>query len=89
MDVLNGILNGVCIFIIAIGGYVIIRLTMEQIVESLMTLVIQYLFQIHGTNFTFDSDAIDNISRALAVIIYLIVFLSAFWPSVLLTYPKW
>ena len=88
MDVLNGILNGVCIFIIAIGGYVIIRLTMEQIVESLMTLVIQYLFQIHGTNFTFDSDAIDNISRALAVIIYLIVFLSAFWPFVLFTYPE-
>lgn len=88
MDVLNGILNGVCIFIIAIGGYVIIRLTMEQIVESLMTLVIQYLFQIHGTHFTFDSDAIDNISRALAVIIYLIVFLSAFWPFVLFTYPE-
>lgn len=88
MDVLNGILNGVCIFIIAIGGYVIIRLTMEQIVESLMTLVIQYLFQIHGTNFTFDSDAIDNISRALAVIIYLIVFLNAFWPFVLFTYPE-
>ena len=89
MDVLNGILNGVCIFIIAIGGYVIIRLTMEQIVESLMTLVIQYLFQRHGNHFTFDSKAIDDISRALAVIIYLIVFLNAFWPSVLLTYPKW
>lgn len=89
MDVLNGILNGVCIFIIAIGGYVIIRLTMEQIVESLMTLMIQYLFQRHGNHFTFDSKAIDDISRALAVIIYLIVFLNAFWPSVLLTYPKW
>lgn len=88
MDVLNGILNGVCIFIIAIGGYVIIRLTMEQIVESLMTLVIQYLFQRHGNHFTFDSKAIDDISRALAVIIYLIVFLNAFWPSVLLTYPE-
>lgn len=88
MDVLNGILNCVCIFIIAIDGYVIIRLTMEQIVESLMTLVIQYLFQKHGEHFTFDSDAIDNISRALAVIIYLIVFLNAFWPSVLLTYPE-
>ena len=88
MDVLNGILNGVCIFIIAIGGYVIIRLTMEQIVESLMTLVIQYLFQIHGNHFTFDSKAIDDISRALAVIIYLIVFLNAFWPFVLFTYPE-
>ena len=88
MDVLNGILNGVCIFIIAIGGYVIIRLTMEQIVESLMTLVIQYLFQRHGNHFTFDSKAIDDISRALAVIIYLIVFLNAFWPFVLFTYPE-
>lgn len=53
-----------------------------------MTLVIQYLFQIHGKHFTFDSDAIDNISRALAVIIYLIVFLKAFWPFVLFTYPE-
>lgn len=88
MSVLDGILNGVGIFIIAIGGYVIIRLAMERIVESIMTLVIQYLFQIHGKHFTFDSDAIDNISRALAVIIYLIVFLNAFWPSVLLTYPE-
>lgn len=89
MTVLDGIINGVCIFIIAITGYAIIRLTMGQIVESLMTLVIQYLFQRHGNHFTFDSNAIDNISRALAVIIYLIVFLNAFWPSVLLTYPEW
>lgn len=89
MTVLNGILNGVCIFIIAVAGYAIIRLTLEQIVESFMTLVIQYLFQKHGTHFTFDSKAIDDIARALAVIIYLIVFLNAFWPSVLLTYPEW
>lgn len=89
MTVFDAIFNGVCIFIIAIAGYGIIRLTMERIVESIMTLVIQYLFQRHGTHFTFDSKAIDDISRALAVIIYLIVFLNAFWPSVLLTYPKW
>ena len=89
MNVLDIIVNGVCIFIIATVGYAIIRLAMEQIVESLMTLVIQYLFQRHGNHFTFDSEAIDNISRALAVIIYLIVFLNAFWPSVLLTYPEW
>ena len=89
MTVLDIIFNGVCIFIIATVGYAIIRLAMGQIVESLMTLVIQYLFQRHGNHFTFDSNAIDNISRALAVIIYLIVFLNAFWPSVLLTYPKW
>ena len=88
MTVLDGIINGIGIFIIAIVGYAIIRLTLEQIVESFMTLVIQYLFQIHGKHFTFDSDAIDNISRALAVIIYLIVFLNAFWPSILLTYPE-
>lgn len=89
MTVLDGIINGVCIFIIAIVGYAIIRLTMEQIVESLMTLVFQYLFQIHGKNFTFDQESIDNIAKALAVIIYMIVFLNAFWPSVLLTYPEW
>lgn len=88
MTVLDGIINGIGIFIIAIVGYAIIRLTLEQIVDSFMTLVIQYLFQIHGTHFTFDSDAIDNISRALAVIIYLIVFLKAFWPFVLFTYPE-
>lgn len=88
MTVLDGIFNGVCIFIIAIAGYGIIRLTMGQIVESIMTLVIQYLFQRHGNHFTFDSEAIDNISRALAVIIYMIVFLNAFWPSVLLTCPE-
>lgn len=88
MAVLDVIFNGVCIFIIAIAGYGIIRFTMEQIVESVMTLVIQYLFQRHGNHFTFDSKAIDDISRALAVIIYLIVFLNAFWPSVLLTYPE-
>lgn len=88
MTVLDGIINGIGIFIIAIVGYAIIRLTMEQIVESIMTLVIQYLFQRHGNHFTFDSNAVDNISRALAVIIYLIVFLSAFWPFVLFTYPE-
>ena len=88
MTVLDIIFNGVCIFIIAISGYAIIRLAMKQIVESIMTLVIQYLFQRHGNHFTFDSNAIDNISRALAVIIYLIVFLNAFWPSVLLTCPE-
>lgn len=88
MTVLDGIINGIGIFIIAIVGYAIIRLTMEQIVESIMTLVIQYLFQRHGNRFTFDSNAVDNISRALAVIIYLIVFLSAFWPFVLFTYPE-
>lgn len=89
MSVLDIIVNGVCIFIIAISGYAIIRLAFGQIVESLMTLVKQYLFQIHGTNFTFDQESIDNIARALAVIIYLIVFLNAFWPCVLLTYPEW
>lgn len=89
MNVLDGIINGVGIFIIAIVGYAIIRLTMERIVESIVTLVIQYLFQRHGTHFTFDAKAINNIARALAVIIYLIVFLNAFWPSVLLTYPEW
>lgn len=88
MTVLDGIINGIGIFIIAIVGYAIIRLTTEQIVESIMTLVIQYLFQRHGNHFTFDSNAVDNISRALAVIIYLIVFLSAFWPFVLFTYPE-
>lgn len=88
MTVLDGIINGIGIFIIAIVGYAIIRLTMEQIVESIMTLVIQYLFQRHGNHFTFDSNAVDNISQALAVIIYLIVFLSAFWPFVLFTYPE-
>lgn len=88
MTALDVIFNGVAIFIIAIAGYGIIRFAMEQIVESVMTLVIQYLFQRHGNHFTFDSEAIDNIARALAVIIYLIVFLNAFWPSVLLTYPE-
>ena len=88
MTVLDGIINGVCIFILAIAGYGVIRLMLEQIVESVMTLVIQYLFQRHGNHFTFDSKAIDDISQALAVIIYMIVFLNAFWPSVLLTCPE-
>ena len=89
MTVPDLIFNGVAIFIISISGYAIIRLAFGQIVESLTTLVIQYLFQIHGEHFTFDQKAIDNIAKALAVIIYLIVFLNAFWPSVLLTYPEW
>lgn len=84
MIVFDDIFNGVCISIIAIVGYGIIRFTLEQIVESFMTLVIQYLFQIHGEHFTFDQKAIDNIARALAVIIYMFVFLNAFWPFVLL-----
>lgn len=88
MAVLDGIINGICIFILAIAGYGVIRLMLEQIVESVMTLVIQYLFQRHGNHFTFDSKAIDDISQALAVIIYMIVFLNAFWPSVLLTCPE-
>lgn len=85
MVVLDFIFNGVGTFIIAIVGYGIIRFTVEQIVESFMTLVIQYLFQIHGERFTFDQKSIDDIARALAVIIYMIVFLNAFWPFVLLT----
>lgn len=84
MSVLNDIFTGVSTFIIAIGGYAIIRLALERIVDSFMTLVKQYLFQIHGENFTFDQKAIDDIAQALAVIIYMIVFLSAFWLYVLL-----
>lgn len=85
MVVLDFIFNGVGIFIIATVGYGIIRFTLEQIVESFMTLVIQYLYQIHVEHVTFDQKAIDDIARALAVIIYLVVFLNAFWPFVLLT----
>ena len=83
MVVLNSILNAVNTFIVLIIGYGVIRFTLEQIVESFMTLVIQYLFQIHGKHFTFDQNAIDDIAWALAVIIYMIVFLNAFWPYVL------
>lgn len=89
MTVLDGIINGICIFILAIAGYGVIRLMLEQIVESVMTLVIQYLFQRHGNHFTFDSKAIDDISQALAVIIYMIVFLNAFWSFVLFAYPEY
>ena len=85
MVVLDFIFNGIGTFIIAIVGYGIIRFTLEQIVESFVTLVIQYLFQIYGEHFTFDQKAIDDIARAIAVIIYMIVFLNAFWPFVLLT----
>lgn len=77
------VFNAAGVVIILIIGFVIIRLALERILDSLMVLVKQYLFQVHGDHFTFDQEAIDNIAQALAVIIYMIVFLSAFWSYVL------
>lgn len=87
INTLNDWFTTILVIVIVICGFFITRLLMERILDAIVSLVKQYLFQAHGIQFTFLQDDVDMIAKALTTMLYIFLivvivlhtFITTYW----------
>lgn len=86
INTLNDWYTTILVIVIVIIGFFITRLLMEQVLDAIVSLVKQYLFQARGIQFTFLQDDVDMIAKALATILYIFLVVAIVLHTFITTY---
>jgi len=76
INTLNDWFTTILVIVIVICGFFITRLLMERILDAIVSLVKQYLFQARGIQFTFLQDDVDMIAKELTTMIYIFLIVA-------------
>lgn len=86
INTLNDWFTTILVIVIVICGFFITRLLMEQILDAIVSLVKQYLFQARGIQFTFLQDDVDMIAKELTTMIYIFLIVAIVLHTFITTY---
>lgn len=86
INTLDDLITTVFVIIIVITGFFIVQLSMERILDAIVSLAKQYLFQARGIQFTFLQDDVDMIAKALTMILYIFLVVAIVLQTFITTY---